>query len=163
MSKEIQLSLVVMSDINPKYDFDHGDCKQIVVERKLSNGSTLKEIVVVTRIKSVREIDIPEKKIKIPKGTFGGYIEWYENLSQYGNCWVDRGSVVLGNIKISGSSQVSKSMLAGNGSLSNSFFTKVNLLDPDAILEDNSFYYVEDGKVMALTDGRTVLISDRKK
>ncbi len=163
MNKEIQPALGIMTDDNSKYIFEHGDRKQISVNRKLSNGNTYREIVVVTRIRAVREINIPEKKIKIPKRTLGGYIECYQNLSQAGNCWIDNSSIVTGNVKICGSSQVSKSVLTGKGRLSNSSFTSVMMLDPDILLQDNSHYYTEDEKVMACIDGRTILISDRKK
>ena len=55
--------------------------------------------VVVHRIKCVNEFT-DKFGHKIDKGTLGGFVENYDNLSQTDNAWIADNAVVFGNVKV---------------------------------------------------------------
>jgi hypothetical protein len=82
----IQCGLNEQNDINKKYI--------LTDESKQFAGKT------VYRIKALRSFG------KVKKGDLGGWIETYNNLSQYGNCWVGDNAQVAGDVNISIDAQI---------------------------------------------------------
>ncbi len=64
-------------------------------------------------IKAVRNIPLAGVK----KGDIGGEVSGYHNLSQEGDCWVDKESKVLGSSRVEGNVKLSRARISENSSL----------------------------------------------
>ena len=54
--------------------------------------------VILYRIVALRTFETIERVIK--KGTVGGYVCGYENLSQEGKCWIDDNAKIFGQARV---------------------------------------------------------------
>lgn len=63
------------------------------------------------RIKALR--DIPEHDVR--KGDLGGYVTSADNLSQDGNCWIEPGAKVLGNVFVVDNATVGQNAVVVSG------------------------------------------------
>lgn len=102
----------------------------------------------------------------VKKGHKGGYIESENNLSQEGNCWVDRDVTVLGNAKVYDNAEVNgaignikiynntkifgEAYIIGRGTISNSkiygnaFITTNTSIKDEEITEDVDLKFMID-------------------
>ena len=64
--------------------------------------------VTLFQIKAVKDFD------NIKAGDIGGWIESDKNLSHTGNCWIDKNSLVYGDVTVSGDIQIENSTVNGS-------------------------------------------------
>ena len=105
--------------------------------------------------------DIPRYGIK--KGTVGGSVSSYHNLSQFGDCWVGENGVVRGKARVSGSAIVrSRAKVHGNAKIKGRaiIYGQAEVYD-DALVKDAAEVYGQ-AKVFghAKIRGRTFVHSD---
>ena len=79
------------------------------------------------------------KKFITDKDRFGGYIQYYSNLDQYGECRVDNGSIVIENALVAGDAQVGGSVLLYGDSYIGGTYKKYN---PDGNFWVSEFNYL---------------------
>ena len=79
------------------------------------------------------------KKFITDKDRFGGYIQYYSNLDQYGECRVDNGSIVIENALVAGDAQVGGSVLLYGDSYIGGTYKKYN---PDSNFWVSEFNYL---------------------
>lgn len=114
--------------------------------------------VIIYQVIALR--DIPLHKVK--KGDYGGYIQYEDNLSHQGDCWVDRNAVVLGkNSVISDNVLVTdRAIVRGDSQIFDNVIVsgKANL--EDVILKGKNVK-VTDNAVLndVYLDGKDILIA----
>lgn len=99
-----------------KYEILHND--YIIVNRNIK----------LYRIIALR--DISTNSCYIKKGEIGGFVESYDNLSQEGNCWIEKNSYVYENAKVVEDSIIqSSSYVYGFSMIKGSAITNSNIQD----------------------------------
>jgi carbonic anhydrase/acetyltransferase-like protein (isoleucine patch superfamily) len=89
------------------------------------------------RIKALKSIS--NVMCTIPKGSIGGYVEGYHNLSQKGSCWVFDNTVVYGNAEVSKSSAILYGAeVYGNARVKDSIIKNSSKVFGNAVVKDNS-------------------------
>lgn len=101
-----------------KYEILHND--YIIVNRNIK----------LYRIMALRDISVNSCYIK--KGEMGGYIESYDNLSQYDNSWICYNSKVFGP----------NSIIKGNSVIHGKSIVFESIIDSNTIITDSSIYYL---------------------
>lgn len=72
---------------------------------KITNNVLFLRSVILYRIQALKDFELINGK-KINAGEYGGWIESSQNLSQYGNCWIDDDACVYDDAFISGNALV---------------------------------------------------------
>lgn len=77
-----------------------------------------KDVVMVHRIRATKTFVNSASGKRVKKGELGGWVQHEANLSQYGTCWVDEKSFVVGGARVSGHAFVSDSKVSGKARVS---------------------------------------------
>jgi acetyltransferase-like isoleucine patch superfamily enzyme len=114
----------------------------------------------VTTYQVIALRDIPLHKVK--KGDYGGYIQYEENLSHHGDCWVDRNALVLGkNSVIEDNALVTdRAVVRGNSRISGDVIVASMAKLEDVSLKGKNVK-VTDNAVLndVYLDGKDILIA----
>ena len=104
---------------------------ELTSETKVING------VVLHRIKALNSFG------NIKEGELGGWIESEQNLSQYGNAWVEGNATVSGNASVSGNGYVGgNSCVCGNAMVCGNAKVRGNAkVEGNAMIEDYAKVY----------------------
>lgn len=87
------------------------------------------------QIKALIDIRADDGRIVVAAGTIGGFITGEENLSQEGRCWIESGSAVLGNARVSEDGYIGYgSVVKDNASVSGSAYVRRTRLEGDVAL-----------------------------
>jgi len=93
----------------------------------------------------------------IPKGSVGGYVEGYHNLSQKGSCWIFDNSKVYGNAEVSRSSAILYGTeIYGNARVKDSIVKNSSKVFGNAIVKNHS--EINEGSKVC---GNAVIVNSR--
>lgn len=94
----------------------------------------------ISRIKALRDF------ADVTAGDFGGYVQFEENLSQTGDCWVYPGAIVIDEAKVLGDAKVKgASIIMGNATICGRAVVKNVVVSKWAQIYDDAKVFCPDG------------------
>jgi NDP-sugar pyrophosphorylase family protein len=92
----------------------------------------------------------------VKKGDLGGYVESEDNLSQEGNCWLYKGSMVIDTAHVFGNAYVENSIIFNNARIFDDAYVFGAEIGGEVVIEGNS--RIGEGVLLTgsihLTNGR---------